>query len=539
MQKNLILAVVLSSLVYIGWYSYIGKKLPQQPARAAAGAVQPAAAQAGGAAPAARSAASSADRQAQLAEAKALLAGAEAEAADIAAHPVPPSADARKLLTSVSAGKASYTFFIPDAALASAVYEGPVAPVQLVPDPERGFFRASLPGRFELKARTADSAEFRARQGAFEFVKKFTFSPDGLGTLEISARNVTAAPQTLPAWELAIGPGLGTVKSELKENAKLCKADYAYQEAGRKHPTLKELKDEPAASDWVWAGMNNRYFLAALINGAFPGTRPVRRLEKVGDVEKTPELVVPVAAAALKPGETLRWNSQFYLGPKDYSLLKELGHGLDRSVDFGFFAPLAKIAEAALVYFHKLTGNYGAAIIILSVIIQLILTPLSFKSYKAMAVMKKIQPEMQSIQQRYKEDPQRMNQEIMALYKRHGTNPLGGCLPMLLQIPVFFALFTALRGSWHLHGAHFIFWIKDLSAKDPFYVLPLVMGGIMFLQQHLNPQTSDPAQATMMKWMPVVFTFMFLTFPSGLVLYWLINSTWGFAQSMYLQKKMA
>jgi YidC/Oxa1 family membrane protein insertase len=156
-----------------------------------------------------------------------------------------------------------------------------------------------------------------------------------------------------------------------------------------------------------------------------------------------------------------------------------------------------------------------------------------------MALMKKIQPEMQEIQKRYKEDPKRMNQEVMDLYKRHGTNPLGGCLPMLLQIPVFFALFTALRNSWNLHGAPFVFWIRDLSAKDPYYVLPLVMGAVMFLQQHLNPQTGDPAQAKMMKWMPVIFTFMFLSFPSGLVMYWLINSLWGFAQTMYLQKKMA
>jgi len=234
--------------------------------------------------------------------------------------------------------------------------------------------------------------------------------------------------------------------------------------------------------------------------------------------------VVPLPASELKAGEKRVWSAQFYLGPKDYDHLIKLGGGLDRAVDFGFFAPLAKLANSALVYFHKLTGNYGMAIIILSVIIQLLLTPLSFKSYKAMAVMKKIQPEMQSIQ------------KVMDLYKRHGTNPLGGCLPMLLQIPVFFALFTALRNSWSLHGAPFVFWIKDLSAKDPFYVLPLVMGGIMFLQQHMNPQTSDPAQAAMMKWMPVIFTFMFLTFPSGLVLYWLINSTWGFAQTMYLQK---
>ena len=129
-----------------------------------------------------------------------------------------------------------------------------------------------------------------------------------------------------------------------------------------------------------------------------------------------------------------------------------------------------------------------------------------------------------------------MNVETMQLYKTHGANPLGGCLPMLLQIPVFIALFTTLRNSWVLHGAPFVFWITDLSSKDPYYVLPIVMGGIMFAQQSLNPQAGDPAQAAVMKWMPVLFTFMFLNFPSGLVLYWLTNSIVGFIQQIYMNK---
>jgi YidC/Oxa1 family membrane protein insertase len=351
---------------------------------------------------------------------------------------------------------------------------------------------------------------------------------------------VSRSPQSVAPWELRLGPGLDTVQSEMKDNHKELKTVYTYSEEGRKHPTLKEIEDdEPAARDWVWAGISNHYFLAALAGSNFANTRPLRRDSQLGDAKKVPTLVVPMAGGQLAPGQKLSWNTQFYFGPKDYARLQKLGLGLDRAVDFGFFAPISKLANSALVYFHKVTGNYGASIIILSLIIQLLLTPLSVKSFKAMAVMKKIQPEMQAIQQRYKSDPQRMNQEIMDLYKRHGTNPVGGCLPMLLQLPIFFALFNALRNSWDLHGANFVFWIKDLSAKDPYYVLPLIMGGIMFLQQHLSPQTSDPAQAAMMKWMPVIFTFMFLTFPSGLVLYWLINSTWGFAQSMYLQKKMA
>ncbi len=514
MQKNLVLAVVLSSLVYIGWYSYMEKKFPAQPKTAAA--------------------------QQQAASPATSAPSASSPAQVPAAQPV--SADLKKDTVSIKAGKAEFVFYSGAAAMKSVVYQGPVAPVELIPDQETGFFASSLPGAFKLKAKTADSLEFEASpQPGLVVTKKFTFSPDNsLNSLSITASNNSSKPQILPAWELSIGPGLGTVKSEEKENPKLWKAEYTYKEEGRKHPTikdLKDLKDEPARADWVWAGLNNRYFLTALTGDGLAGIRPVRREAMIKE-HKAPLLALPVPAAELRAGEKRTWEAQFYMGPKNYAKLQALGHGLDRSVDFGFFSPLAKLANKAIVYFHKLTGNYGAAIIILSLIIQLMLTPLSFKSFKAMAVMKKIQPEMQAIQKKYKDDPKRMNQEVMDLYKRHGTNPLGGCLPMLLQIPVFFSLFTALRNSWDLHGAPFIFWIKDLSAKDPFYVLPLVMGGIMFLQQNLSPQTGDPSQAAMMKWMPVIFTFMFLTFPSGLVLYWLINSTWGFAQTMYLQKTM-
>ena len=521
MQKNLVLAVILSSLVYIGWYSLVEKRIqPEKPA---------AAQQAPGQQAAAAPAATSASPQAAV------------PAAPAAAPAAPLAENWKEKAVKLAAGKAVYYFNPESASLAGAVYEGPVAPVELVQDPNRSFFYATLPARFALKRATADTVEFEARQDKLLLKRSYTLSADnGLNKLAVSVTNTSSTPLLLPAWELRVGPGLDTVPSEQKENEKLCKADYAFIEDGRKHPTLKELKDSsPAAHDWIWAGINNRYFLAALVDPSFSGTRPLRRNETVGKNEKTPLLAIPMPAVELRPGETREWTSGFYLGPKDYARLQAIGHGLDRSVDFGFFAPLAKLANGSLVYFHGLTGNYGAAILILSVLIQLMLTPLSFKSYRAMAVMKKIQPEMKSIQDRYKKDPQRMNQEIMALYKRHGTNPLGGCLPMLLQIPVFFALFTALRNSWNLHGAHFIFWIKDLSAKDPFYVLPLVMGGVMFLQQHMNPQTSDPAQATMMKWMPVVMTAMFMGFPSGLVLYWLINSVWGFAQSMYLKKEMA
>ena len=174
----------------------------------------------------------------------------------------------------------------------------------------------------------------------------------------------------------------------------------------------------------------------------------------------------------------------------------------------------------------------------LTVVLQFVLFPLTYKQMKSMAVMKRIQPEISKLQQKYAKDQRRMQTEMMELYKKHGANPLGGCLPMLVQLPVFVALFNMLRNAWELHGAPWMFWVKDLSAHDPYYVLPLVMGGIMFFQNKLNPPAStDPAQAKVFTYMPLIFTFMFLNFPSGLVLYWLTNSVLSVAQQLALKER--
>ncbi|MEI7481278.1 MAG: membrane protein insertase YidC [Elusimicrobiota bacterium] len=518
MQKNLVLAVVLSSAVYIFWYSYIEKRPMLNPASA----------------PTAQSQQSSPAASAATAL---TISGQSA----VAAASGPLEADWTKRSVELNLNKATYAFHPAGASIKSVVYQGPVSPVELVKDPSPGFLSSFDDLTFTLKSKTNDSVTFEARAAnGVIILKKFTLNGEHkINLLEITAVNPSAAPAVFAAWNIKLGPGLGTVKSEEKENPSLWKAQYTFQEDGKKFPTIKTIKENQKAGPWIWAGVDNRYFLAAVMGGDLK--RDVLNISQPEiDGKKAPLLSIPFEAELLAPRETRVWRVEFYIGPKDYKLLQTLGRGLDRSVDFGFFSPLAKIANSALDYFQKLTGNYGVAIVIISVLLQILIFPLSWKSYKAMAVMKKIQPEMQAIQARYKSDPKRMNTEVMELYKRHGTNPLGGCLPMLLQIPIFFALFTALRNSWPLHGAPFIFWIKDLSAKDPYYILPLVMGGIMFLQQHLSPQTGgDKAQMAMMKWMPVVFTFMFLTFPSGLVLYWLINSIWGFAQTMILQKQQA
>ena len=535
MQKNLVWAVILSAIVYIGWFSYMDKKMAPQ--RAAA--MQ------------ARQAAIAAQQQANASNAAA-SAPALANNVHIPSAPadskIPKndSSDWKKNSVSLEAGKSTYSFDSETASIKSLVYQGPVEPVELIPENSAGFFlladNQGSPYRFSKKAQKENYAAFEAASGGMKITKEFTLSPENaLNSIKFTFKNTGKTDISVPNLNIVIGPGLNTVKSEQKENKTLWRSIYAYSDGKRKYPKIEKLKNEYSKNVASWAGIDNRYFLAALVEGSLVNIKPYGTEEKI-DGDKTPGMLIPIGNAVLTPGSEYVFESQFYLGPKDYNFLKkEVGHGLHLSVDFGFFAPIAKIAESLLAKLYKVTGNYGVAIIIVSILVQIILLPFQYKSYKSMALMQKMQPEMKAIQEKYKDNPQQLQMEMLALYRRYGTNPFSSCLPMFFQIPVFFALFTALRNSWMLHGAPFIFWIKDLSAKDPYYVLPITMGVIMFLQQKLSPQANnaDPMQAKMFQWMPVIFTFMFLAFPSGLVIYWLINSIFGFALNMYLRKQMA
>ena len=219
---------------------------------------------------------------------------------------------------------------------------------------------------------------------------------------------------------------------------------------------------------------------------------------------------------------------------------EDSGHDLVRLIDYGWFgnkfAFLVKPILKALNYFYGLTGNYGWSIIFLTCIIKLLFAPLSHKSFKSMKGMQKIQPYVKIIQQRNKDNRQKMNEELLDLYKKNRVNPLGGCLPMLLQIPVFIALYHALFFSIELRGAPFMLWIQDLSVSDPYYVTPVLMGATMFLQQKMTPMMGDPIQQKIMMFLPVVFTFLFLTFPAGLVIYWTINNLLTISQQFYIYK---
>jgi len=511
MNKNLFIAVSLSIVVYVAWFMWAEKGQKDKPAP-------------GSNAPVAASI--------QQAPSKAT---APTTAAAVPSSPVLSQGKT----THYKADKTDIAIAPAGAAIESAHFYGPVSSAEMVMVKNPGFF-STMPGLiFTEKSRTSSEVTFEAAApGGIILTKTYRFSQEGsLGRLELRARNTGKVPAELPAWSLTLGPGIGTVKTENEENPSNWKAAYTIQQEKRKHPTLEDLSKDKPAKEWIWAGVQNRYFLAAFIPENWEGRDLSYIKGEIGGKE-APGLAVNVPASAISAGQEKVWTASFYIGPKDYRLLQKLGYGLDRSVEFGFFSPLGKLAMDVLYFNYKLTHNYGWSIILLTVIIQLLLSPLTYKSTKATLIMKKLQPELTSIQTKYKDDPAKLNREMIELYRRSGANPLSGCLPLLLQMPVFFALFTALRNSWDLHGSSWVFWLTDLSSKDPYYVLPIIMGGIMFVQQRFSaPTGGDPAQAAVLKWMPVLFTFMFLSFPSGLVLYWLTSSLIGFAQQMYMQKK--
>ena len=226
-----------------------------------------------------------------------------------------------------------------------------------------------------------------------------------------------------------------------------------------------------------------------------------------------------------------------------------MGHDLDLAVDFGWFDIIAKPMLSLLNFFYSFLGNYGLAIILVTILTKIVFWPLTRKSYKSMKQMQKLQPQIMKIREKYKGDKTRMNQEVMQLYKTYKVNPMGGCLPMVVQIPVFIAFYKVLGASIELRHAPFMLWIDDLSAPDrlnigfhiPYVdglpVLTLLMGASMFIQQKMTPTTGDPTQAKMMMMMPIVFTFMFINFPSGLVLYWFVNNLLGIGQQYLTNKR--
>jgi len=294
----------------------------------------------------------------------------------------------------------------------------------------------------------------------------------------------------------------------------------------------------------VWAAFEGTYFMT----GVIPDKHENQTLKLSADGEKVNTLLVSPEDILPAKGH-LQFNYKVYFGPKRISTLKEAGHELERVVNFGWFDKIARPVLYLLNFFYKYVGNYGIAIILVTVLIKILFWPIAQKGLKSMKNMQKIQPKMAKLKEKYKNDSARLNQEMMNLYKTYKVNPLGGCLPMILQIPVFFALYKVLLQSIELRHAPFMLWITDLSAPDrlmigmdiPYLggipVLTLLMGGSMFLQQKMTPTPADATQAKIMLFLPVIFTFLFLNFASGLVLYWLVNNLLSIAQQYMINKQ--
>ena len=243
-------------------------------------------------------------------------------------------------------------------------------------------------------------------------------------------------------------------------------------------------------------------------------------------------------AQQVAPGAVGLWQTGFYAGPKDQITLEKIAPNLNMTVDYGFLWWIAEPLFKVLNYFHSVTGNWGLSIILLTLLVKAALYWVSAKGYRSMANMRRVAPAMKRIQERYGNDREKLSREMMALYKKEGANPLGSCLPMLLPMPIFLALYWVLLESVELRQAPFIFWINDLAAMDPYFILPLLMGASTYLMQALNPQVGDPLQIKIMKMMPIMFTVLFLFFPAGLVLYWLIINLLSIAQQTYVYRQV-
>ena len=287
-----------------------------------------------------------------------------------------------------------------------------------------------------------------------------------------------------------------------------------------------------------WVAMVQHYFVSAWVPGNFGNQPYSAKMESRKSADGMNIIGFTSPTINVPAGKTMTVDATFYSGPKIQSELKDLATGLNQTVDYGWLWPIAKLLFLGLQFFHGIVGNWGWSIILLTILVKLILWPLSSKSYRSMAKMRVIAPEMQRMKEEFGEDRMRFSQEMMALYKREQVNPLSGCLPLLLQMPIFLALYWVLMESVELRHAPWLGWIQDLSAMDPWFILPLLMGVTMYVQQMLNPQPTDPMQAKVFKFMPIIFTVFLLFFPAGLVLYWIVNNLITILQQGLINKSV-
>lgn len=377
--------------------------------------------------------------------------------------------------------------------------------------------------------------------------KRYTFHPDSYG-IGLAVKLVNQA-------ETAVSPGLLLEMTNPPPSGStfVFQGPFAYINQELEEIDIDDIAEKNVyAGPIAWAGIEDRYFMTALVPENVLETEIRLALESSAKPLLRVGYFQP--PAPVPAGGSRQYAYRLYMGPKRMSDLNRFGHDLEEAINFGFFDIIAKPCLWLMNQIHDhVIANYGVAIILLTLIFKIIFWPLGNKSYRSMAEMKKLQPLMTEIRKKYKDDKKKMNEEVMRLYRTYKVNPMSGCLPMVVQIPVFIAFYRMLYEAIELRHAPFLLWINDLSAPDrlfrfdvsiPFMappygipVLTIIMGATMFLQQKISPPPGDPSQAKFMMMMPLIFTVIFINFPSGLVLYWLTNNVFSIAQQYYITRK--
>jgi YidC/Oxa1 family membrane protein insertase len=393
-------------------------------------------------------------------------------------------------------------------------------------------------------ARVLDGANqvqlvLEAVQGGVKLTKTFTFKR---GEYVIDVRhdvtNVGAAPVTPELYMQLVHDGNKPEGDSYFNSSYTGPTLYTNEEKYQKldFAKIEKGKDEHAKkANNGWIAISQHFFVSALV----PQDKVVHDIftKKVDTNLYAIGTVTPLGTLA--PGATVSEEAKLYSGPQESKLLEKVAPGLDLVKDYGWLTIIAKPIFWVMEQIHKVLGNWGWTIIAFTILIKLAFFPLSAAGYRSMAKMKVLTPKMQALRERYKGDPQKMNQATMELYKTEKINPLGGCLPILVQMPVFIALYWVLNASVEIRGAPWVGWITDLAAPDPWYILPVLYAISMFITTKLNPAPADPMQAKMMLFMPLAFSVMFFFFPSGLVLYWVVNNVLSIGQQYVISKKYA
>ncbi len=382
-----------------------------------------------------------------------------------------------------------------------------------------------------------------AEQGGVKLVKTYTFKR---GEYTIGVRhdvtNTTAAPVVSSLYLQLLHDGNKPVDRRFNSSytgPTLYTSAEKYQKLDFEKIEKKSLEgkevDHATKSNDGWIAISQHFFVSAFV----PQDKAPRDIftKKVATNEYAIGTILPLGTLA--PGATVSMDAKLYSGPQEASLLEQVSPGLELVKDYGFLTIFAKPMAWVMEQLHKVLGNWGWTIIVFTILIKLAFFPLSAAGYRSMAKVKLVTPKMTAIRERYKNDPAKMNQATMELYKTEKINPLGGCLPILVQMPVFLALYWVLQASVEFRGAPWLGWVQDLSQPDPWCILPVLYAISMFITTKLNPAPPDPVQAKMMLFMPLAFSVMFFFFPSGLVLYWVVNNVLSIGQQWVITKKFA